>query len=225
VGECQRAVEYREGWQRPGKSLAGIFDEALLRRPELVEARWVRMDGGGFFRGEEAGSEPLCFVRIPRTDALDVRADRTVGYGGEAHPLRMGDADVNGSGFKIRLAAAVMDEAAVDAEGILCCVYGEPPSGVMLALFGAGGEADAPTVEMAEEDFYIEGKTDILTMLVRSGLCKSKSEARQAVQQGGVSVDGEKVADIKTYYAKEELANGKLIRKGKKTYMKVIFKA
>ena len=91
------------------------------------------------------------------------------------------------------------------------------------ALFGAGGEAEAPTAEMLEEDFYIEGKTDILTMLVRSGLCKSKSEARQAVQQGGVSVDGEKVADIKTYFTKEDLAEGKLIRKGKKTYMKVIF--
>ncbi|MBR3875579.1 MAG: tyrosine--tRNA ligase, partial [Clostridia bacterium] len=48
------------------------------------------------------------------------------------------------------------------------------------ALFGAGGEADAPTVSMLDEDFYIEGKTDILTILVRSGLVKSKSEARQA---------------------------------------------
>ena len=91
------------------------------------------------------------------------------------------------------------------------------------ALFGAGGEADAPTAEMLEEDFYIEGKTDILTMLVRSGLVKSKSEARQAVQQGGVSVDGEKVADIKTYFSKEDLAEGKLLRKGKKSYMKVVF--
>ena len=100
------------------------------------------MDGGGFIRGEEAGSEPLCFVRIPRADALDVRADRAVGYGGESHSIRMGDADVNGSGFKIRLAAAVMGEAAVDAEGILCRVYGEPAPGIMLALFGAGGKIE-----------------------------------------------------------------------------------
>ena len=92
------------------------------------------------------------------------------------------------------------------------------------ALFGQGGGADAPTVEMLEEDFYLEGKTDILTMLVRSGLVKSKSEARQAVQQGGVSVDGEKVADIKTFYSKEDLAEGKLLRRGKKSYMRVIFK-
>ena len=91
------------------------------------------------------------------------------------------------------------------------------------ALFGAGGEADAPTVKLDEEDFYIDGKTDILTILVKSGLVKSKSEARQAVQQGGVSVDGEKVGDIKTYYSKEDMASGKLVKKGKKTYMKVIF--
>ena len=91
------------------------------------------------------------------------------------------------------------------------------------ALFGAGGEADAPTAEMLEEDFYMEGKTDVLTMLVRSGLVKSKSEARQAVQQGGVSVDGEKISDIKTYYTKEDLTEGKLLRKGKKSYMKVVF--
>ena len=92
------------------------------------------------------------------------------------------------------------------------------------ALFGQGGGADAPTVEMLEEDFVFDGKTDILTMLVRSGLVKSKSEARQAVQQGGVSVDGEKVADIKTFFSKEDLAEGKLLRRGKKSYMKVIFK-
>ena len=61
-------------------------------------------------------------------------------------------------------------------------------------------------------------------MLVKSGLVKSKSEARQAVQQGGVSVDGEKISDIKTFYSKEDLAEGKLLRKGKKSYMKVVFK-
>ena len=92
------------------------------------------------------------------------------------------------------------------------------------ALFGQGGGADAPTVEMLEDDFVFDGKTDILTMLVRSGLVKSKSEARQAVQQGGVSVDGEKVADIKTFFTKEDLAEGKLLRRGKKSYMRVIFK-
>lgn len=91
------------------------------------------------------------------------------------------------------------------------------------ALFGSVGDADAPTASMSEDDFYIDGKTDILTMLVRAGLVKSKSEARQAVQQGGVSVDGEKIIDIKTLYSKEDLKNGKLVRKGKKTYIKIVF--
>ena len=91
------------------------------------------------------------------------------------------------------------------------------------SLFGAGNDADAPTVSLSDEDFYLEGKCDILTMLVKAGLVKSKSEARQAVQQGGVSVDGEKIDDIKTAYSKEDLKDGKLLRKGKKSYMKVIY--
>ncbi len=91
------------------------------------------------------------------------------------------------------------------------------------ALFSADGGADAPTVSLSEEDFIFDGKTDILTMLVKSGLVKSKSEARQAVQQGGVSVDGEKITDIKTFYSKEDLKDGKLLRRGKKSYMKVVF--
>ena len=90
------------------------------------------------------------------------------------------------------------------------------------ALFGAGGEADAPTEEMLDEDFYMEGKTDILTMLVRSGLCKSKSEARQAVQQGGVSVEGDKITDIKTSYTREQIGDGMLLKKGKKSFMKIV---
>ena len=88
------------------------------------------------------------------------------------------------------------------------------------ALFGAGPGADVPTVSLADEDF-VDGMVDILTVMVKAGLVKSKSEARQAVMQGGVSVDGEKVADIKTFYSKETVANGILVKKGKKSFMKV----
>ena len=88
------------------------------------------------------------------------------------------------------------------------------------ALFGAGPGADVPTVSLADEDF-VDGMVDILTVMVKAGLVKSKSEARQAVMQGGVSVDGEKVADIKTFYSKEAVANGILVKKGKKSFMKV----
>ena len=88
------------------------------------------------------------------------------------------------------------------------------------ALFGAGPGADVPTVSLTDEDF-VDGRVDILTVMVKAGLVKSKSEARQAVMQGGVSVDGEKVADIKTFYDKETIANGILVKKGKKSFMKV----
>ena len=88
------------------------------------------------------------------------------------------------------------------------------------ALFGAGPGADVPTVSLTDEDF-VDGMVDILTVMVKAGLVKSKSEARQAVMQGGVSVDGEKVADIKTFYFKDTVANGILVKKGKKSFMKV----
>ena len=90
------------------------------------------------------------------------------------------------------------------------------------ALFGAGPGAEVPTVNLEEADF-IDGTVDILTILVKSGLVKSKSEARQAVQQGGVSVDGEKVSDIKTFYSVERLKESVLVKKGKKSFMKVSF--
>ena len=90
------------------------------------------------------------------------------------------------------------------------------------ALFGAGPGADVPTVTLEDTDF-VDGMVDILTVLVKSGLVKSKSEARQAVQQGGVSVDGEKVADIKTFYSVEKLKESILVKKGKKSFMKVSF--
>ena len=72
-------------------------------------------------------------------------------------------------------------------------------------LFTSGAAANMPTAELEEGDF-VEGNIDILTMLVKSGLVPSKSEARRAVQQGGVAVDGEKVEDIKKEYAKDDLS-------------------
>lgn len=63
---------------------------------------------------------------------------------------------------------------------------------------------------------------DILTILVKAGLVPSKSEARRAVEQGGVTVEGEKVTDIKTVYAGEVLKKGILVRRGKKNFKKVV---
>ena len=93
------------------------------------------------------------------------------------------------------------------------------------SLFSAGGAADAPVHTLTDADFtggMVEGQIDIGSVMVKAGLVKSKSEARTAIQQGGVTVDGEKVTDFKTAYTKADFAEGKLFRKGKKTFVKVI---
>ncbi len=91
------------------------------------------------------------------------------------------------------------------------------------ALFGGGdlSAADIPTVQIEEGD-YRDGKIDILGILVKAGLCPTRNEARRAVEQGGVTVDDEKVTDVKTLYSAEDLKDGKLVRRGKKAYKKVI---
>ncbi len=89
------------------------------------------------------------------------------------------------------------------------------------ALFGAGADADIPTAELSEADL-IDGAIDILTILVKAGLVPSKSEARRAVEQGGVTVEGEKVTDIKATYTAETLKNGIVVRRGKKAFKKVV---
>ena len=92
------------------------------------------------------------------------------------------------------------------------------------ALFSAGSAANMPTAELDSADFT-DGKIDILTVLVKSGLVPSKSEARRAVQQGGVALDGEKVEDIKAEYAAEVFAGeGRVLRRGKKNIRKVMMK-
>ena len=90
------------------------------------------------------------------------------------------------------------------------------------ALFGGGdlSNADIPTVKIEDAD-YRDGKIDILGILVKAGLCPTRNEARRAVEQGGVTVDDEKVTDIKTLYSAEDLKDGKLVRRGKKAYKKV----
>ena len=88
------------------------------------------------------------------------------------------------------------------------------------ALFGSGNAEEMPTAELSMEDFR-DGKVDILTVVHKSGLCASRSEARRNVQQGGVTVDGEKVADIATSYTVEQLQAGLVVKRGKKNFMKV----
>ncbi len=93
------------------------------------------------------------------------------------------------------------------------------------ALFAGGGvSAHMPTVEVTADDLYND-KLDIMAVLVKASLCESRSDARRAVQQGGVSVDGEKVTDISTGYTLDEFAGeGKVVKRGKKKFAKVISK-
>ena len=88
------------------------------------------------------------------------------------------------------------------------------------SIFGAGGSENMPT-EVLTADAFIDGKVDILTILVRAGLVPSRSEARRAVEQGGVTVDGDKVTDIRKAYTEAEVQNGLVVRRGKKAFKKV----
>ena len=93
------------------------------------------------------------------------------------------------------------------------------------ALFSVGAStANMPTSELTEEDFQ-ENTMDILTILTRSGLASSRSEARRNVEQGGVSVDGEPVKDIHAVFEKDRFAGeGLVVKRGKKNFRKVILK-
>ena len=93
------------------------------------------------------------------------------------------------------------------------------------ALFSAGGSTvNMPTSELTKEDFR-ENTIDILTVLTKSGLASSRSEARRNVEQGGVSVNGETVKDIHAAFEKELFAgDGIVVKRGKKNFKKVIVK-
>ena len=92
------------------------------------------------------------------------------------------------------------------------------------ALFGGrGDDENIPTTEITINDLS-DGVIDIMTALVKTGLCASKSEARRNIQQGGVSVNDEKVADISASYDADTLKNGIVIKRGKKNFNKLILK-
>ena len=89
------------------------------------------------------------------------------------------------------------------------------------ALFSSGNAANMPTVTLGSGDFT-DGTIDILGLLVKSALASSRSEARRAVEQGGVSLDGEKVTDIKASYEPAAFAEGAVLKKGKKNFRKIL---
>ena len=102
-------------------------------------------------------------------------------------------------------------------------VHGEAEAKAALdasrALFSGGADADAPTTVVGDEAFE-GGQVSLLSLMVTGGMVPSRSEARRAVEQGGVTVNGEKVTDFRRAYTAEEVAGGLLVRRGKKTYRK-----
>ena len=91
------------------------------------------------------------------------------------------------------------------------------------SLFGAGSADNAPTVEIAADEL-VDGAIDVLSLLVKAELVPSRSEARRAVEQGGVSANDEKITDTRKSFTEEDLKAGVLLRRGKKNYKKVIIK-
>ena len=92
------------------------------------------------------------------------------------------------------------------------------------ALFAGGGSLEnMPTAELTAEDFT-DGKIDLIGVLVKAGLNPSRSEARRAIEQGGVTVNDEKITDIKKEFTAEDFGEGMIVRRGKKNYKKVVVK-
>jgi len=79
-----------------------------------------------------------------------------------------------------------------------------------------------PEASLADSDF-VEGRADIMQLLVAAGLAGTRSDARRLVQQGGVSVNDEKITDIRQSYTKEELSKGMVLKKGKKAFRRIVY--
>ena len=89
-------------------------------------------------------------------------------------------------------------------------------------IFAGGGSSEnMPTTTLTDADFA-DGQIGVLTLLVKCGLAASNGEARKLVQGGGVSIDGDKIADFKTMLDKDFFQQERMVKKGKKTFHKVV---
>ena len=93
------------------------------------------------------------------------------------------------------------------------------------ALFAGGADtANMPSTELTDDDFQ-DGSVDLISMLVKTGLVPTRSEGRRAIEQGGVSIDGEKITDIRYTVSKESIPeNGLVLKRGKKKFHKILTK-
>ncbi|MCR4685392.1 MAG: tyrosine--tRNA ligase [Lachnospiraceae bacterium] len=88
------------------------------------------------------------------------------------------------------------------------------------SIFVSGDDANMPETKLTEADFK-DGSVDILQMLVAAGFCPTRSDARRNVEQGGVSLNGEKVTDVRFAMKREEIGDGVVLKKGKKSFKKI----
>ena len=89
------------------------------------------------------------------------------------------------------------------------------------AVFGAGNAEEAPEAPIGE-DAFTDGSVDLITIMVAAGLATNRSDARRNIEQGGVTVDGEKVVDFKATYTKDQIAAGIVVKRGKKNFKKIV---
>ena len=93
------------------------------------------------------------------------------------------------------------------------------------ALFaGAGDEANMPKCELCDGDCSCESGIDLIGLLVKAELVTTRSEGRRAIEQGGVTIDGEKITDVKYMVTRDQVENGFILRRGKKKCKKICLK-
>ena len=88
-------------------------------------------------------------------------------------------------------------------------------------VFGAGDASNMPTATV-DDDCFKDGEVDLITLLVAGGLCQTRSDARRNIEQGGVTVNGEKETDFKKAYTKDNFGDGIVIKRGKKNFKKLV---
>ena len=89
------------------------------------------------------------------------------------------------------------------------------------SVFGAGDASNMPTATV-DDDCFKDGEVDLITLLVAGGLCQTRSDARRNIEQGGVTVNGEKETDFKKAYTKDNFGDGIVIKRGKKNFKKLV---
>lgn len=89
------------------------------------------------------------------------------------------------------------------------------------SVFGAGDASNMPTATV-NDDCFKDGEVDLITLLVAGGLCQTRSDARRNIEQGGVTVNGEKETDFKKTYTRDNFGDGIVIKRGKKNFKKLV---